>query len=49
MARAADNDEIIDKGRIATIREIRGVKLIVGPVAKTQDHPGSPAGSGPVH
>ena len=49
MARAADNDEIIDKGRIATIREIRGVKLIVGPVEKKQDHPGSPAGSGPVH
>jgi len=26
------------------IREIRGVKLIVGQTSKTQDNPGNPAG-----
>lgn len=30
MARSADNDQIIEKGEVATIREIQGVKLIVG-------------------
>ena len=30
MARSVDNDQIIEKGEIAMIRSIQGVKLIVG-------------------
>lgn len=32
MARTVDNDEVIEKGAVAVIREIRGVKLIVSAV-----------------
>ena len=35
MARSADNDRTIEKGEIAVIRAIQGVKLIVSPLHET--------------